>query len=152
MPALFSSFSPLIISVLIIWMVAAVLIAFDLHRMRQKRQQGQDSAWYERPMLWFAACGFPFGLALASSMLIGRLAYRIDWYLVLGCIVLLFLPFAGGLITVLRNESKYTAIAEEAHLRQLAASSPVLVANSNRIGSQAITMMIAYAIVISIFA
>ena len=103
MPDLFSTFSPLIISVLIIWMVTAVLIAFDLHRMRQKRQQGQDSVWYERPMLWFAACGFPFGLVLASSMLVGRLSYPLDWYIILGSIILLFLPFAGALITLLRN-------------------------------------------------
>jgi hypothetical protein len=133
-------------------MVAAVLIAFDLHRMRQKRQQGQDSAWYERPMLWFAACGFPFGLALASSMLIGRLAYRIDWYLVLGCIVLFFLPFAGGLITVLRNESKQVALAEEVHLKHLAATSPIPVAISRKIEDQAIVTMVSYTIIIGILA
>jgi len=152
MPGLFSTFSPLLISVLIIWTVAAALISFDLHRMRKKRQQGQNSTWYERPMIWFATCGFPFGLALISSMLIGRLSYPLDWYIILGSIILLFLPFAGGLIAVLRNESKDTAIAEEARLRQLAATSPVPVAMSTRIENQAITMMIACAIAASAIA
>ncbi len=46
MPGLLFAFSPLAVMALVVWSVAALLLLFEVFRMRQALQRGEGVAWY----------------------------------------------------------------------------------------------------------
>ncbi|HEY3992320.1 MAG TPA: hypothetical protein VGM01_05505 [Ktedonobacteraceae bacterium] len=147
MPGSSFFFSPLLISAFIIWIVTALSIRLDLHRMHNEYLQGKLPLWYERPILWFAASGISVGLALAA--IAGwSFSFLISVWVIFGSSLLFTLFLVGGIIMASeRPFSKPDAAAEEARLRQLAASSSGPIAKTSIVTNMYLVGMILYAII-----
>src|SRR5258706_5868550 len=55
------------------WAAGTLLIVYDLIRMYREPRQGQQPAWYERPLLWFGSNGIVTGLVMWVDMMIASL-------------------------------------------------------------------------------
>ncbi|MGH2508472.1 MAG: hypothetical protein ACRDHZ_13890, partial [Ktedonobacteraceae bacterium] len=136
-------------SALVLWTAAMMLlIVFDLHRMFQL---GKRSAWYERPVLWFAVSGISFGLGLAL-LVRGSLSDPLYWFLIFAPLMLFTLSLFGGLILAMRPVYKKISLNAEIRLGQQDEFRLVPVAKSQPIENQALLMMIWGVLLLSLFA
>lgn len=121
MPALLNALSPALVAAFVIWAVAALLIFVDIyHAYRGRQQEKEVYAWYARPLLWFAACSFSFGLLVA---IIPLMTFPSQLFVLLLAIIILASFFlGGGIVAVVRWDIQQIAQKEEKRLRQMAES------------------------------
>lgn len=126
LPAPLAPFLPSLSLAAPMWILAALLMLIDFYRLHRRRASGKSAIWYASSLLWFSACSFPFGLALAALPFLpgSALLFFLAFFLTL-------LPLTAGIVAIVYQDSQALAQKEGARVRQLAETHPRMVTVSN---------------------